>query len=314
MKKTILILAALLGAILWTGCQEIEEELIKEKQEKPVDVTSGETVFLSLEASKGVDTKALDLSGNTLNAYWVTGEEVAVYLGGAYKGGLTATVDPSNNTKATLSGQLSYTSGVDAGAELTLLFPRSTWDYTGQDGSAPSADGSLARKYDYATASVTVASISGSVITTTGGADFVNEQSIYRFGFKVNGIGDAIPVKSFIVSSFHDALVRTRSWSGSAWVDTPGSITVEVAGGGTLTQPYASLRNTLVSSSNPDDNNFIDTYYFYVIGSDGALYQGAQGIPNRVMTAQGKFISALNVNITKTMMVNSNFWSEGEVW
>lgn len=306
MKKTILILAALLGAILWTGCQKIEEPI----EEEPEVVVPEEPVgsyTLTVEATKGAGTKALSLDGSTLNAYWSTGEKVAVYLSGTYKGLLTATVNPSDNTKAQLTGTLESIEGVVANAVLTLLFPRSEWDYTGQNGAEPSADGDLATKYDYAEATVTVATVDNTnlTITTTGGADFANQQSMYRFGFKVGGEGAQIAIKGFTVSSTNNALVRTRTWGGSDWIDVPGSLSVEVAGG-TLTLPYASLRNTRVGSGNGD------TYSFSVIGDDDALYLGSKDIPSSVMDTQGKFISAQSISVTKSNLAKSG--TTPELW
>ena len=296
-------IAALFAALaLLAGCQKAEEELIKEEPEVVPEQPSG-SYTLTLEATKGVDTKALSLDGSTLNAHWVTGETVAVYLGGAYKGLLTATAHGSDATRATLSGTLDNVDGVVADAELTLLFPRALWDYTGQDGSAPSEAGSLATKYDYATATVTVASVSGSEVTTTGGASFANEQSMYRFGFKAGGAGDQIPVKGFTVSSIHNTLVRSRSWDGTAWAETFGPIAVEVAGEA-LNLPYASLRNTRVGSGNGD------SYSFSVIGSDNALYLGGKDIPSSVMTTQGRFISAKSISVTRSNLARSGTATE----
>ena len=292
------------GLALLAGCQKAEEELIKEEPEVVPELPAG-SYTLTLEATKGVDTKALSLDGSTLNAHWVTGETVAVYLSGAYKGLLTATVNPSDNTRATLSGTLDNVEGVVAEAELTLLFPRADWDYTGQDGSAPSESGSLATKYDYATATVTVASVSGSEVTTTGGASFVNEQSMYRFGFKEGGADPQIAIKGFTVSSTHNTLVRSRSWDGSAWAETFGPIAVEVAGEA-LTLPYASLRNTRVGSGNGD------SYSFSVIGSDNALYLGGKDIPSSVMDVQGRFISAQSISVTRSNLTRSG--TATEVW
>lgn len=297
------IVIALVGIVALAGCQKIEEELIEEKPE--VEVAEG-PYTLTVEATKGVETKALSLDGNTLNAHWRTGETVAVYLGGDYKGLLTATADGTDATKATLTGTLDNVDGVVADAVLTLLFPRKEWDYTGQDGSLPDESGTLATKYDYATATVTVATVDGGSksITTTGGANFANEQSMYRFGFKVGGSGDAIPVKGFTVSSAGNALAQSRSWDGSAWTDTPGSITVTAAS--PLTLPYVSLRNTWVGSGSGD------TYSFSVIGSDNVLYLGSKDIPSSVMDVQGKFISAKSISVTKTALAQSG--PATEVW
>ena len=295
---------ALVGIMALAGCQKVEEELIEEKPEV-VPEQPAVSYTLTVEASKGADTKALSLDGSTLSAHWRTGETVAVYLGGAYKGLLIATADGTDATKATLAGELTSVEGIVDNAVLTLLFPRADWDYTGQDGALPDETGTLATKYDYATASVTVASVSGSVVTTTGGANFANEQSMYRFGFKIGGAGDQIAIKGFTVSSAGNALVQSRSWDGSAWTDTPGSITVTAAS--TLTLPYASLRNTRVGSGNGD------TYSFSVIGSDDALYLGSKDIPSSVMDFQGKFISAQSISVTKTALSQPS-GSASEVW
>lgn len=292
------------------GCQIVEEEIINEEPQEviPEEVTEGYT--LTVEASKGEDTKALSLDGSTLNAYWGSGEQVAVYLGGTKLGMLTATPAGEKSTKATLDGTLTSVSGVAENTELTLLYPRAEWDYTGQDGEAPDETGTLATKYDYALASVTVATVEGKTITTTGNASFVNQQSMYRFGFKVGD--DPIAIKGFTVSSANNALVSTRTWSGSAWTDNSGSITVTAAS--TLTLPYASLRNTLVSPSNPDDNTTVDTYSFSVIAADDALYLGEKAIPGKVMRTHGKFISAPSITITKPVLPAPGGTPTTEVW
>ena len=312
MKKNLLTLTALVG-ILLAGCQTMEEIVPEVTPE--VRVTPEGKYMLTVEATKDIDTKALSLDGSTLNAYWKTGETVAVYLGGTYLGQLTATAG-SDNTKATLSGVLDSVTGVAENSVLTLLFPRKDWDYTGQNGAAPSEDGPLATQYDYATASVTVKSVNTTdrTITVNSAAIFQNQQSMYRFGFKVGGTGDAIAIKSFTVSSANNALVRSRSWSGSDWVDNCGSISVEAAGTSTLTLPFVSLRNTLVSSSYAaDDETVRDKYSFDVIGSDDALYLGEKKIPGKVMTTQGKFISAPSVSITKVELGQSSSTAT-EVW
>lgn len=293
-----------------TACQKAEEDFVAEK---PKALEGPYT--LTLEATKGEDTKALRLinSGSTLTALWVDGETVAVYQGGTYLGQLAATADDTDNTKATLSGTLESVAGVANNAVLTLLFPQKDWDYTGQNGAAPSETGPLATQYDYATASVTVKSVdtSAKTITVNSAVAFQNQQSIYRFGFKVGGAGDAISVKSFTVSSTHNALVRSRSWETDHWTDTYGSISVNAATSFTL--PYVSLRNTLVDPSNPNDDTTIDTYSFDVIGSDDALYLGSKNIPAQVMTSQGKFISAQSISIAKVELGQSNT-NATEVW
>lgn len=302
MKKYALILMAM-AAI--TACQLVEEDFAREGE--PVideEIQQEELYTLTLQASKGQQTKALSLDneGATLNAHWRTGETVAVYLDGTLLGTLTATADGTDATKATLSGSLTTVAGVAQDSELMLLFPRAEWDYTGQDGSAPDESGSLATKYDYATATVTVATVddNNKVITTTGGATFQNQESIYRFGFKDSDTKEAISVKGFTVSSdMGGKFVQRRSWNGSDWEETYGPISVNVTSG-TLGLSYVSLRNTKVDPSAVNDK-----YIFSVIGDDDALYIGFKNIPSSVLTEQGKFISAKSVSVMK-VQVNSS--------
>lgn len=294
--------AAFIGALMLAGCQIVEEEIINEEPQEVIseEVMAGYT--LTVEAARDVDTKALSLSGSTLNAYWRNGEKVAVYLGGTKLGMLEATVNAMDNKKATLAGTLDSVDGVAENSVLTLLYPRANWDYTGQNGEL-STYSLLSSVFDFAMASVTVATVDNvnMTITTTGNASFVNQQSIYRFGFLVNGAGEKISIKGFTVSSAHNALVRTRTWGAGDWIDNTGPISV--TSGNSLTLPYASLRNTLVgtpSQAQIDAQEIIDTYYFSVIGSDGALYLGSKGIPAQVMDTHGKFIGAQSISVTKT--------------
>ena len=299
MKKNILLMAALLGAVLLAGCQRAEEDL---KDEKPQEPAAEGTFFLTLEASKGADTKALylDTSGSNdkLDAYWKSTEKVRVYKEGSYIGQLDVTPGAGDRPlTATLSGEITV-SGLSSGDALMLLIPRESWDYTGQVGTL--AD--IESKYDYATASVTVATISGNSVTANQSADFLNQQSVYRFGFKAGT--DAVSVKSFTVSSANDALVRTCSLDGTA--TESGSITVTPASA-TSDLIYAALRNTRAGSSQDD------SYSFSVIASDNSLYLGGKEIPATSLGAQGKFISAKTVEVSQARLTASST-STSEVW
>lgn len=283
----------ILALAVVSACQKAEDDFVAEK---PKALEGPYT--LTLEATKGEDTKALKLinSGSTLTALWVDGEEVAVYLGGTYLGQLAATADGTDNTKATLSGTLESVAGVANNAVLTLLFPRKDWDYTGQDGIAPNVYHNIDCLYDYATANVTVASVDtgNKTITTTSSAAFENQQSIYRFGFKVNDT--ALKVKEFTVSSDHNKLVTSRSYSGG-WTSTYGNLTVRPSSA-TNKLLYLSLRNENANTSEPDK------FSFYVIGNNNALYLGEKDIPGDKL-GNGKFISAQNIAVTKSNLAQS---------
>ena len=276
-----------------TACQKAEEDFVAEK---PKALEGPYT--LTLEATKGEDTKALRLinSESTLTALWVDGETVAVYQGGTYLGQLVATADGTDDTKATLSGTLESVAGVANNAVLTLLFPRKDWDYTGQKGYLMALFGeSLSRTYSYATANVTVASVdTGNKTITTTSAAFENQQSIYRFGFKVNDT--PLLVKEFTVSSNHNKLVTSRSYSGG-WISTYGNLIVRPSSA-TSDLLYLSLRNENANTSEPDK------FSFYVIGNNNALYLGEKDIPGDKL-GNGKFISAQNIAVTKSNLAQS---------
>ena len=261
------IIPAVLVAL--AGCSKEKEEAFPLREETPAP--ADESLILTVEASKSMDTKALALTneGNTLTSFWADGEKVGVYRNGARIGQLTATVQ-SDNTKARLSGMVPK-EGIDEGTTLMLLFPDredlpvgSRWDYSGQNGTAPGQD--LAAKYDYATVTLTVSSVSDTQITTTTpSVTFQNEQSVYRLDFKVENALKA--VKWFSVSSTQKKLVTSRSYSGG-WTSTYGDLTVSLTGAGAAS-PYLSLRNEATEA---------DNYNFMVVGDDDALYTGSKAI------------------------------------
>lgn len=263
-----------------------------------------ETAYtLTVQAYKNVDTKALELAneGATLNAYWAANEKVGVYVNGVHRGTLLATPKAEKSSEATLSGTMSNAGELQPNDVIWLLFPDRTdgkWDYTGQSGAAPTETGDLATRFDYASAALTVSAVDteNKKVTTTGPATFENEQSMYRFGFKVNGSGDPIAVKEFMITSNQGQLVRSREWSSSAknWTSKRGSITVISPSAPTGNLYYMSLRNENITAD--------DTYSFQVIvGDNDALYLGTKTVASGYL-GNGKFISAQGVEITQAQM------------
>lgn len=275
--------------LMAAACRHMEIDDPTYSEEKPeIREESADSVWtLTIEATKGEpDTKALDLvnEGSRLNFYWKDTETVKVYKGGSFLG--TLNVSPAAGEKpvqATLGGSIT-TTGLAQGDALTLLIPRDVWDYTGQNG-ALTGTGSIEDTYAYATATVTVNSISGNTVSTTE-ASFSNQESIYRFGFKVSG--SYIDPKAFTVSAAGGQLVQSISWTGSAWTPEYGSLIV------TPVSPappdhfyYVSLRNGSTAA---------DTYNFILTGADDKLYIASKDIPASVLDLPGKFISVKNIN------------------
>ena len=155
------------------------------REEQP-EAAKPETVFtysLSVEASKGADSKALSLDGKTLNATWAEGERVTVYnvTRSAELGGyLTA---QSSGASTTLKGALTGTIQNDDELKLKFLSP----SYSSQNGTLEN----IAANCDYAEATVTVTDASTPSVTTTA-ASFTNQQAIVKFTLKRSD-GSALP-------------------------------------------------------------------------------------------------------------------------
>lgn len=282
---------ALLGLAVLAGCQKLEETAVETPQEEP----AAKEWTLTVEATRGEDTKALELinAGGTLNAYWKADEKVAVFFDGAHLGDLTATPAAAKSQDATLSATLTSVAGLGVDSRLDLLFPGRAdhkWDYTGQDGSEPSESGTMATQYDYALATVEVASLEGYNITTKSEASFRHQQSVYRFNFKVGG--SPLEVNGFTVAAASNKLVQSRNYSGGDWVSTYGPLNITPASS-TSDLLYVSLRNETVGTSSSD------TYSFSVTGSDNALYVGSKAIPAEALDHQSRYITARGISVTK---------------
>lgn len=134
------------------------------------------TYTLIVSATKDVDealTRALSLDGNSLNATWAEGEEVTVYNITKSEDISGSLVAQSSGASTTLRGTLTGT--IEEGDKLKLKYLSP--DYHLQDGTLTS----ISNYCDYAEATVTVASVEGGNVTTTGSAAFTNQQAIVKF-------------------------------------------------------------------------------------------------------------------------------------
>ena len=208
MKKDIRTLAALLiASATFVACSS-DDDIISENQQ-PVNPTVKYT--MTINATKGDDatTRALSLSGKTLNVKWANTDKVSVFPASSWLTPLgTLTAAASDNGSTSLTGDL--TTAPTAGDQLNLLFPRATWDYTGQTGVL-TGDNSIEKKYDYAQANVEVASVDGNKITTTGNANFQSQQAIVKFILQDNG-GNALSASSMTISAASKKLVASKGF------------------------------------------------------------------------------------------------------
>ena len=208
MKKDIRTLAALLMAgAAFTACSD-KDEMIGEQTVNPVTKYT-----MTVNASKGDDatTRALSLSGKTLSVKWAATDEVSVFPASSWLTPLgTLTAAASDNGSTSLTGDL--TSAPSEGDQLNLLFPRATWDYTGQKGVLLSDANSIEKKYDYALANVEVASVDGNTITTTGDASFASQQAIVKFTLQDKD-ANALNATSLTISAASNKLVTGKGFN-----------------------------------------------------------------------------------------------------
>ena len=301
MKKNILLIAALAGAMTWGCSMELDPiEVMPEAVEQ--EGTDAKTYSISIVAERndGPQTKGLDIEGEEatttlLKSIWKAGEEVKVYLGTECIGTLTATPDGVDAHRATLSGTVTTTGITPGTTTLTLLTPREAWDYTGQVGKlllSDDATNSIEKKYHYTAATnVLVTDVAGSSITTEE-AHFANQQSLYRLSFRYNNgsTKTAITTKSVTISSALGHLVQSQAVDGSSLVEGPISATLAAA----TDQPF------FMALRNGDETN-AEALTFTVVDNTGVTYRGtSQTIPAEYKP-NGTFVSMKNCSLNQRM-------------
>ena len=134
----------------------------------------GKTYNLTLGVNKGDDfTRSLQGGDADLTALWTPNDRIYVYDEGwnLYGGSLKPT--ESKPTQCPVTGTITLTENTTEPAvngTLHFAFPRTTWDYTGQDGTLAT----LAKKYDYAIGeTATITAIKGTEITGTNPSDVI---------------------------------------------------------------------------------------------------------------------------------------------
>jgi hypothetical protein len=175
------ITAAVISLLTVFSCSKEIDELIDQPTEPDI-------FTLSIKASKGEFTKALELSGNTLNAIWDGSETVYVFKNDTQIGKLTpdiSTLVYPEKVSCTLSGP--FTTVPEAGDVLTLKLTSN--NYSGQDGTLDF----IAGHCDYAVATLHVTGvINGQIESTEGKAAFENQQAIVKFTLKDKADGTTL--------------------------------------------------------------------------------------------------------------------------
>ena len=198
--KTVAVL--LMASATFAACSSSDDSIA---EQQPVNPTEPKTYTMTVQATKStgdnMETRGLSLDGKTLNVKWNEGEQVEVVQtsGTTSKslGTLTATPDPNDPTKATLTGELDE---LDPEEDIEFHLHSTSRDYSRQSGVLLSKDGenSIEENFDYA--SCTVEAKSGKIktsvekdpdgneeddeyylVTIEGGITLESEQAIVKF-------------------------------------------------------------------------------------------------------------------------------------
>lgn len=257
---------------------------------------AGKTYILTVDARKGSDvtTRALNLSGSTLNATWAIGEKVFVKQYDKCLGGFLS--PDANGETARLNGEINNITG-ELPQYLFLQYPRQTWNYTGQDGTI--AD--IAANFDYATATAHITEIYGSNISASSSVTFTNQQAIVKFILK-NGNNHVNPTSLRISASglnsgesVMDDIVITPNGSTNEIFCALRGVTGNLILTATTAEGIYTYRKTSVSFANgqyyeitvpmkvknyPITLSEVTPHYIgSVVGSDGQVYANASCVP-----------------------------------
>ena len=196
MKKIYAVI--MLGALL-AACTPKEQPEVIEQPQAPTTYT------LSIQASKGTDTKALGFEGNELKAWWETSDEIHAYNKSAASGGsIEGCLNPTTEGEdVTINGRLTPAEAINTGDILRLGYPSIDMDYTGQNGTLEL----IAERYDYAYADVRVTSNEDGALqavdyaTGESSVQFQNAQAIVKFTFLDKETGGPINAAIFTIDA-----------------------------------------------------------------------------------------------------------------
>lgn len=188
----------------WTACSS---DLTPERQPQ-----GGAVLVVDATKDSRPQTRGLTSS---LQAVWSEGDAVTVLAAdGSQIGTMTPLTTGSAKTRLTAN----LTSAVALNDALTLVFPRTGQDYTGQVGTL--AD--IAARYDYATAAVRIRYMDDGIVSATD-ATFENQQAIVRFSLTDGSA--PLQVSSLTVAA--DGLKQNATATGALTI-TPASATSQI--------------------------------------------------------------------------------------
>ena len=296
MKKNIISLAALLiASATFVACSS-DDNIIEEQPVQPTE----QVYTMTVNAQKGGDTadsrattRALSLSGSTLNATWTAGDAVEVWTsdGTTTKYGTLTAETSGASTK--LKGTLSSLPTDGESLLLKYLSPA----YATQDGTLTGSATSIDKVCDYAEATVTVTDASTPSVTTTD-ANFVNQQAIVKFTLKNKADDEALSVnKLFVTAGGTTCEVTPSGATSELYVAVPaiasGRVTLTALSGSTYydylktgvtfaQSQYYAITASLTQVKNIDERPAI---VGRVVAANGKMYASVESAANAGTTA-----------------------------
>lgn len=211
LSNTKMLAALLMAGVAFTACSS-DDNFANETQQS---VTAMNKYTMTVNATKGEDapTRGLYFDGTALNVKWYDTDKVTVFPEdwSSTLGTLTAAASATGST--TLTGEVT---GASVNNKLNLLFPRAEWSYTGQTGILLDDANSIEKKYDYATAQVSVNSVVGKTITTDA-ANLTSQQAIVKFKFRNSDNSADVSLTGLNIHAMGCKLVTSRAYGAGGW-------------------------------------------------------------------------------------------------
>ena len=249
---------------------------------------------LSVDADKDNATRSLFITGQgKLGVEWRTSEHVYVKKGDTWA---TGSLQPQTNGSTTnLAGTLSDVT-IAANDVLTLQFPKSgDITYDGQDGILST----ISANYDYAQASVTVASVDGNDIKTVGPAHFTSQQAIVKFTIKDKSNDNLLNATKLTINvndSRKELIVEIPSSTYIVYVAIPGFTSMNIT--------LSAVVGNEVYSYTKSDVTFTNGHYYpitvkmtkqvhttanigKIIATNGCIYENASAATTAGTVAAG---------------------------
>lgn len=216
MKKQFMTFAMLLASVVvLIACSSTGDDTPDQPQPQP----QPQVYTITSEATMGNDVSrgTMIVDDTKLKFNWASSDVVYVKNKADGKTG-TGTMTPQivGSHTTTLRGTLTGDFAVGDELEMTTLSGSGSFNYAGQKGTL--AD--IGENFAYATATVTVSSISGASITTTR-ATFSSQQAIVKFTL-LGEAGEALTATSFTVEGCGTEVTASSFNSHVVYVAMPG--------------------------------------------------------------------------------------------